>query len=169
MLPPAMLDGILDQRLQQEARDTTQRGRRLQGDLRPQAIAETRLLNAKVGGEPTDFRFDRHDRVVDAVERMPQVGREVAEHGEGRLGMLGNFLGHAVQRIEKKVWIELETQLLQFGAQGFVGATAPKDGPFMSKTPLKIVPQLPLPAFTPLGNGAFFTITIPTEGPSKRK
>ena len=65
MLPPAMLDGILDQRLQQEARDTTQRGRRLQGDLRPQAIAETRLLNAKVGGEPTDFRFDRHDRVVD--------------------------------------------------------------------------------------------------------
>lgn len=58
---------------------------------------------------------------------------------------------------------------VQFGAQGFVGATAPKDGPFMSKTPLKIVPQLPLPAFTPLGNGAFFTITIPTEGTSKRK
>ena len=58
---------------------------------------------------------------------------------------------------------------VQFGAQGFVGATAPKDGPFMSKTPLSIVPQLTLPTNTPLGNGGFFTITIPTESTSKRK
>ena len=58
---------------------------------------------------------------------------------------------------------------MQFGAQGFVGATAPKDGPFMSKTPLSIVPQLTLPTNTPLGSGAFFTITIPTESTSKRK
>ena len=58
---------------------------------------------------------------------------------------------------------------VQFGAQGFVGATPPKDGPFMSKTPLNIVPQLPLPTYTPLGNGVFFTITIPTEGTGKRK
>ena len=50
-----------------------------------------------------------------------------------------------------------------------MGATAPKDGPFMSKTPLSIVPQLTLPTNTPLGSGAFFTITIPTESTSKRK
>jgi hypothetical protein len=58
---------------------------------------------------------------------------------------------------------------VQFGAQGFLGATAPKEGPFLSKTPLNIVPQLPLPLYTPLGNGVFFTITIPTGGPGPRK
>jgi hypothetical protein len=46
---------------------------------------------------------------------MAQIGREIAQHGERRRGMLRNFLGHAVQGVEQKMRIELQAQLLEFG------------------------------------------------------
>jgi len=113
----AVLNGVLDQGLQQEARDAALERRRLGLQRNLQPIAEARLLHAQIGRQPADLRLDRDHRLVDAVERMTQVGREVAQHGEGGRRMIGDLLGHAVQRIEQEMRVELQAQLLKLGAQ----------------------------------------------------
>ena len=47
LLAPAMLDGVLDQRLQQEARDAPRAGACSTWIASPQPIAEARLLHAR--------------------------------------------------------------------------------------------------------------------------
>ena len=65
--------------------------------------------------------------------------------------------------IEALVSPKIAGSKVQFGAQMFLGATPSNNSPFLSKTPLDIVPRGPLPLYTPLGNGMFFSITIPNE------
>ncbi len=89
-------------------------------DVEPgaQAIAEARLLDREIGPESGDLALDRNDGVIDAVERMPEIGREIAQHIQRRRRMFGDFLGNAVQGVEQGVRIELQAQLLEFGPQG---------------------------------------------------
>src|SRR5271165_4449248 len=55
VLAPTVFDGILDQRLQQEARDAALRrlGRHIDDGLKP--LAEARLLHAEIGVETADL------------------------------------------------------------------------------------------------------------------
>ena len=55
--------------------------------------------------------------MVDAVERVPEVGGEIAQHGERRRGTVGNLLGDAVQDVEQEMGVELQAQLLELRAQ----------------------------------------------------
>ena len=57
----------------------------------------------------------------------------------------------------------------QFGLQAFGGATPPKDGPFLPKPELGIVPTGPLPLYTPTGSGFFLSLTIPTGAAPARR
>src|SRR5258708_27567699 len=65
VVAPTMLDRILDQRLQQEARDAA--GHCLRVDMKPhlEALTEARLLDPEVGGQSFDFSVHRHDGVID--------------------------------------------------------------------------------------------------------
>ena len=82
-----------------------------------QAAAEARPLDAEIGHQAGNFVRNGYDRVIDAVERMPEIGGEIAQHLQRRGRMLGDLLGHPVQGIEEKVRVELESQLLELGAQ----------------------------------------------------
>ncbi len=48
---------------------------------------------------------------------MPEIGREIAQHGERRRRTLGDLLRDAVQRIEQEMRIELQAQFLELGPE----------------------------------------------------
>ena len=75
------------------------------------------------------------------------------------------FTANAEVLVEPKI----QGTRFQFGLQAFAGATPPKDGLFLPKPGLDIVPTGPLPLYTPTGNGFFLSLTIPTgAAPAKR-
>ena len=64
---------------------------------------------------------------------------------------------------EFRVW-----QVVVPARQDIIGASPPKDGPFMPKTDLDIVPKWPVPMYSPSGTGFFFSLTIPTDTVKKK-
>ena len=109
-------------------------------------------LHAAQEGAKGSFRVFTHYGRTDDLETNPDAGASP-------------FTGSLKTTISPK----LGDTTVQVGAQGFVGAPVPKDGSLMSKAPQLTFPTSTLPTYTPLGNGVFFTITIPTEGTGKRK
>src|SRR5262249_49152200 len=105
----AMIDRILDQRLEQETRNEERP--RLVRDLpaEAQGFAVARLEDLRIPMEPCQLLVDRlHLRWV--AERVAEQIAQAAEQTPRLLGMFGHEARNRVQRIHEEMWLELRPQ-----------------------------------------------------------
>ena len=103
----AVLDGVLDERLEDQTRHAGVQGFRLDVELHRQAIRETRLLDAEILLEELQLHLQGHFVVARVVEREPQQIAEVHEGAIRGLDILVHERGDRVQRVEQEMRVEL--------------------------------------------------------------
>jgi len=109
-----MLDGILNERLQEEARDEHRPGISVGGDFCLKTITESRFFNAKIGRRGIELDGKRSDHFMTVFEREPQIVRKFPDHIAGGRRMGGNLGSDAIERVEEKVGIELCAEQASF-------------------------------------------------------
>ncbi len=110
-----MLDRVLDEWLQAEARDEGgQRVRRnIVGDGQP--VAEARLHDVEVQGQHFQLGLEGDGRRVRAIEGSPQEVAQAADHPVGLSGVLVNHRRDHVQGVEEEMGMDLALQDLEIG------------------------------------------------------
>ncbi len=109
----AVADGVLDQRLQQQARHLGCQGFVVDGVVDRQAVAEPDALDVEIAFDQVDLFVQRHERLAAGVEGEAQQIAQTGEHGACRGGVLLDEGRDGVQRVEQEVGLQLPAQRRQ--------------------------------------------------------
>ena len=83
-----------------------------------QPVAETGAFNAQVAFHGSEFGRETGDGLFALVERVTQIVGELPDHGDGGVRVRTDFRGDAIERVEKKMRVELGAEHLQFHTLG---------------------------------------------------
>jgi len=113
-----VLEGILNERLEEKAGDHNIAGVRRGGDGNLKFIAKAGNLDFEIGVRGVEFHGEGRKQVAAVVERVAQVGREVAHHLHCSVGVDRNFARDSIERVKQKMGIQLEAEQLEFRLLG---------------------------------------------------
>src|SRR5690348_17379350 len=104
-----MLDGVLDQRLEEERRDQCRKRLRRYALRVPEALFEAESLDLYVGGEQPQLLIYGDFGGV-GIERVAEQVTEAGEHALGPGRVSRGERGDGVQGVEQKVGVQLQAQ-----------------------------------------------------------
>jgi len=114
-----VLDAVLDQRLQDQARHERGAGLGVGQHLHTQPLAEAQLLDGQVARQGVELVAEGHAQHRVGVERVAQEARQPRHHAVGG-GVLAieDQRGDGVERVEQEVRVQLVAQHLQLRLVG---------------------------------------------------
>ncbi len=115
LLGHAVLDRVLDERLQDEVGHERVERLGLHVEAHDQAIGEARLLDLEVLRQEVELRLERDFLLADVLERQPQQVAQPHERAIGGLDVAVHQRRDGVQRVEEEVRVELLLERLELG------------------------------------------------------
>src|SRR6201996_8307073 len=111
----AVMHGVFDERLQDEAGDFAVEDGGVRGDVDAEAIFEALALDAEVEIEEGELALEGDLLVAHLVERDAKEIAEAKENVFGGVGVLVQEYGGGLQGVEEEVRMELDAKHLELG------------------------------------------------------
>ena len=110
-----MLDGVLDERLENQPRHVGVERLRIDVELHGQPILEANLFDLEVLLQELQFLFQRDAGGAGAIEGEAEQIAEPADHAIRRFGIRVHERRDRVERVEQEVRVELRFERLEPG------------------------------------------------------
>lgn len=111
----AVLDGVLDEGLEEECGDGQGQERRIDVPFDAKPVAEAHLFEVEVAVEELEFLAERGGEVFAAVEGMAEEAGELHEHRVGGVDVPVHEGADAVEGVEEEVRVELHPEGMKAG------------------------------------------------------
>src|SRR5262249_13217957 len=114
----AVLDGVLDQRLQDEVRDELAKAAGVDVGLHAQALVEAGALDVEVRTRHLEFLGQRYELLLGSMEDVAEDLGEALDAGLRLVGVGVDQLGDRVEAVEEEVRVDLGPQRRQLRGGG---------------------------------------------------